>query len=64
MKIIKQGELKPATKRITCENCGTIFEVEKKGRRLKPLDNSEFTTQYVSGMADEGSHRISLSHIK
>ena len=29
MKIIKQGELKPAIKRITCENCGTIFEVEK-----------------------------------
>ena len=29
MKIIKRGELKPDTKRITCENCGTIFKVEK-----------------------------------
>lgn len=29
MKIIKQGKLKPDIKRITCENCGTIFEVEK-----------------------------------
>lgn len=29
MNIIKQGELKPEIKRITCENCGTIFEVEK-----------------------------------
>lgn len=26
MKIIKQDKLKPDIKRITCENCGTIFE--------------------------------------
>lgn len=29
MKIIKHGKLKPDIKRITCENCDTIFEVEK-----------------------------------
>lgn len=35
---------------------------EKKGRRLKPLDNSICTIQYVSGMADNCSYRISLNH--
>lgn len=31
-------------------------------RRLNPLDNFEFTSQYVSGMANESSQRISLNH--
>ena len=35
---------------------------EKRGRRLKPLDNAICTIQYVSGMADNSSYRISLNH--
>ena len=38
--------------------------LEGKGKEggLWPLDNSIFTTQYVSGMANEGSCEISLYH--
>ena len=35
---------------------------QSKGKKKTPLDNTEFTNQYMSGMADEGSHRISLNH--
>ena len=34
--------------------------MEINGRRLDPLDNSEFHTPYVSGMAADSSHRVSL----
>ena len=39
-----------------------IYLIQKKyERRLIPLDNvKDSTTQYVSGMADNSSHRISL----
>ena len=39
-----------------------MYLSEIKGRRLKPLDNVELKTQYVSGMADKNSHRLSLNH--
>ena len=36
---------------------------KQKGRRLKPLDNSEsINSQYVSGMAENDSRKISLYH--
>lgn len=37
-----------------------IIFMEINGRRLDPLDNSEFHTPYVSGMAADSSHRVSL----
>ena len=41
---------------------GEIYQPEIKGRRLKPLDSVICKTQYVSGMAEKNSHRLSLNH--
>ena len=38
------------------------IERKENGRRLNPLDNSEFHNQYIGGKANEGSHRISLNY--
>lgn len=41
------------------------YNVNLKERRLTPMDTAKETFfQYVSGMADEGSHRISLRDIR
>jgi hypothetical protein len=37
-----------------------VFTGKSNGRRLNPLDNSEFHFPYVSGMAADSSQRISL----
>lgn len=41
-----------------------IYSIQKKyERRLIPLDNvKDSTTQYVSGMANRSSRRLSLNH--
>ncbi len=41
-----------------------IYLIQKKyERRLIPLDNvKDSTTQYVSGMANRSSRRLSLNH--
>ena len=47
------------------QGSGIINSIQKiiKGRRLNPLDNvKNSTTQYVSGMADISSRRLSLNH--
>jgi hypothetical protein len=37
--------------------------LEIKGRRLNPLDSlKEIITQYVGGMADKSSRKLSLYH--